>query len=179
MHESVERRAGWSQSEIVLYNQTNGLRAVTNRPVRPIDLYIHCAPLLVGHSPTSSFDGIGSAMIIFLWSILYYYYPIYDMILNLIERLGLKWLSVFSVGGHIRVWILFRFIILFYLSSLFETSVCPKGFLLWPRIGTESFPFIIIFYFIISHIVISFWWYDNWSHTLIHLFLFCKVNYQI
>jgi hypothetical protein len=31
------------------------------------------------------------------------YYSVCDLILNLIERLELKWLSVFSVGSHIRV----------------------------------------------------------------------------
>jgi hypothetical protein len=45
---------------------------------------------------------------------------------------------VFSVGGHIRVWILLHFIILFYLAGLFRFMVCPKGFLLWPLVGTEK-----------------------------------------
>jgi hypothetical protein len=98
-----------------------------------------------------------------------YYYFVYDLILNLIERLGLKWLIVFSVGGHIRVWILFCFIILFYLAGLFEISVYPKGFLLWPLVGTKSLFFVIIFNFIISRIINLFWWYGNWSHTLINL----------
>jgi hypothetical protein len=45
---------------------------------------------------------------------------------------------VFSVGGHIRLWSLLCFIILFYLVGLFEISVCPKGFLFWPLVGTEK-----------------------------------------
>jgi hypothetical protein len=48
------------------------LHVVTNRPVGPFGLYIHYAPLFVGHSPTSSFDEFGNAMSVFLWSILYY-----------------------------------------------------------------------------------------------------------
>jgi hypothetical protein len=61
-----------------------------------------------------------------------------NLISNLIERLGWIWLLVFSVGGYIRYWSLSRFIILFYLADLFEISVCPKGFLLWPLIDTEK-----------------------------------------
>jgi hypothetical protein len=47
-------------------------------------------------------------------------------------------LSVFSVGGDIRDWNPHRDIILFYLSGLFRIMVCPKGFLLWPLVGTEK-----------------------------------------
>jgi hypothetical protein len=61
----------WSQSEVALYNQTNGLRVMTNRPVGPLGLYIHYASLFVGHSLTSSFERFRSAMSVFL-SILYY-----------------------------------------------------------------------------------------------------------
>jgi hypothetical protein len=70
-------------------------------------------------------------------------------------------ISVFSVGGHIRVWILFCFIILFYLAGLFRSLVCPKAFsfgpwlvqrksgaLLWPLVGTESLTFVL--YFVLS-----------------------------
>jgi hypothetical protein len=62
----------------------------------------------------------------------YYYYSVDDLISNLIERLRWTWRLVFSVGSHIRLWILLCFIILFYLASLFEISVCPKSFLIWP-----------------------------------------------
>jgi hypothetical protein len=41
------------------------LRTVTYRPVGPIGLYIYCAPLPVGYSPTSSLDGIGSARVFY------------------------------------------------------------------------------------------------------------------
>jgi hypothetical protein len=45
---------------------------------------------------------------------------------------------VFSVGGHIRDWNVLCNIILFYLSGLFRILICPKGFLLWPLVGTET-----------------------------------------
>jgi hypothetical protein len=41
------------------------LRTVTYRPVGPTGLYIHCAPLLVGYPPTSSFDGFGRASVFY------------------------------------------------------------------------------------------------------------------
>jgi hypothetical protein len=114
------------------------LRRVTNRPVGPLGLSIYYAPLSVDHSPTSSFDGFGNVMSVFFDQYYIYYYFVYDLILNLIERLGLKWLSMFSVGGHIRVWILFCFIILFYLAGLFEILVYPKSFFLWHLVGTKK-----------------------------------------
>jgi hypothetical protein len=47
------------------------LHTVTHRPVGPIGLYIHRAPLPVGYSPTSSFDGFGSARVFYFLSILF------------------------------------------------------------------------------------------------------------
>jgi hypothetical protein len=114
------------------------LRTVIHRPVRPTGLYIHCAPLLVGYSPTSSFDGFGRARVFYFFINIIYYYSGYDLIPNLIERLGWMWLSVFSVGDHIRVWSLPFFIILFYLADLFRILVCPKGFILWPLVSIEK-----------------------------------------
>jgi hypothetical protein len=64
------------------------LRMVTHRSVGPTDLYIHCTPLSVGYSPTSSFDGFDRVRVFYFLLILYYYYAVYDLILNLIERLG-------------------------------------------------------------------------------------------
>jgi hypothetical protein len=161
------------------------LRTVTHRPMEPTGLYIHYTPLPVGYSPTSSFDGFGRASV-FL-SILYYYYVVYDLILNLIEWLGWTWLSVFSVDGHIRVRSVLHFIILFYLASLFEISVCPKGFLLWPLVGKEKvgnsplapdwYKEVPIYYyicFVISQVVNSFWRYGNWSHTISIYFHFIR-----
>jgi hypothetical protein len=134
------------------------LRTVTHRPVEPTGLYIHYASLLVGYSPISSFDGFGSARVFYFWSILYYYYFVYDLIPNLIERLGWTWLSIFSVGGHIWVWSLFHllyyFILPIYLRSYYVRrafSFGPwlvqrkSGTLFWPLLGTERPPFIIIF----------------------------------
>jgi hypothetical protein len=155
------------------------LRTVTHGPVGPTGLYIYYAHLPIGYSPTSSFDKFGRARVFYFLSILYYYYVVYDLIPNLIERLGWTWLSVFSVGGHIWVWSLLHFIILFYLADLFEISVCPKGFLLWPLVGTEKVDNTLLapdwyketlicyhIHFVISRIINSFWRYDNWSHTI-------------
>jgi hypothetical protein len=77
-------------------------RTVTNRPVGPLGLSIHCASLPVGHSPTSLFDEFNSATSVF-FNQYYIYYYVYDLIPNLIERLGLTRLSTFSVSDHIRV----------------------------------------------------------------------------
>jgi hypothetical protein len=65
-------------------------------------------------------------------------------------------------------------LLLFYLVGLFEISVCPKGFLFWPMVGTEKVgnsPLVpgwyreaLICYYISfchSRIVNSFWRYDN------------------
>jgi hypothetical protein len=73
----------------------------------------------------------------------------------------------------------FSFIILFYLVGLFKISVCPKGFLLWPLVGTEKVensplapgwyreaPIYYYIHFVISQVVNFFWRYDNWGHTL-------------
>jgi hypothetical protein len=145
-------------------------------------LCIHCAPLFVGYSPTSSFDEFGSARSVFFYQYYINYYSVYDLISNLIGRLWLTWLSVFSVGGHIRVWILFYFIILFYLACLFETSICPKGFLLWPLVGTEkveSSPFVpgwyresLIYYYIFffytdSYLLLAIWQLKSYSNSFV------------
>jgi hypothetical protein len=160
--------------------------------VWPLGLCIHYAPLSVDHSSTPSFDGFGGARVFYFLSILFINYSVYDLIPNLIERLGLKWLSMFSVGGHIWVWILLCLYYIIYLAGLFEISVCLKGFLLWPLIGTEKVgnsplapnwykeaPFC--YYIPLCHYTDSYlvWRYGNWSHTIIHLLLFCKVSYQI
>jgi hypothetical protein len=114
------------------------LRTVIHRPVGPTGLYIYCAPLLVGYPPTSPFDGFDRARVFYfgLIFLLLLFLLWFDFNSNWVIRI--PYLSVFSVGGHIRVWILLRFIILFYFASLFEISVCPKGFLFWPLIGTEK-----------------------------------------
>jgi hypothetical protein len=99
---------------------------------------------------------------------------------------------MFSVGGHIRVWSLLHFIILFYLAGLFKILVCPKGFFLWPIIDTEKVknsplapgwykeaPICYYICFVILRVDNFFWRYGNKSHTISVYFLFCKVNYQI
>jgi hypothetical protein len=123
-------------------------------------------PLPIGYSPIPSLDEIGRARVFYFWSILYYYYSVNDLILNLIERLWWTWFLVFSVGDHIRVWSLLHFIMLFYLAGLFEILICPKGFFsLAPGWYKEAL-ICYYFYFIISRVVNSFWRYDNWGHIL-------------
>jgi hypothetical protein len=101
-----------------------------------LGLYIHCA-LSIIHRP-HHLKGSTVPQVFFFDQYYIIYYSVYNLVPNLIERLELKWFSVFSVGDHIRVWILFHFIILFYLVGLFEIIVCPNGLLLWPLIGTEK-----------------------------------------
>jgi hypothetical protein len=72
--------------------------------------------------------------------------------------------------------------ILYYLAGLFRIPVCLNGFLLWPLVGTEKVRsshlapgwyreslICIIFRFIISRVVISFWRYGNWKYNLLIL----------
>jgi hypothetical protein len=47
------------------------LRTVNHRPVGPTGLYIHCTPLPIGYSSTSSFDGFGRARVFYFLSILF------------------------------------------------------------------------------------------------------------
>jgi hypothetical protein len=146
--------------------------------VGPLDLCIRYVPLSVGHSPTSSFDGFVSSISVFFDQYYIYYYFVYNLISNLIEWLGSTWILVFSVGGHIRVWILLCFIILFSLANLFEISVCLKGFLLWPLVGTERLSFVIIFIFSFAdcYLILAIWQLKTYS---IPFDLYSEVDYQI
>jgi hypothetical protein len=72
---------------------------------------------------------MGSAMpwvFLFDWYYIYYYSGYY-FILNLIELLGLKWLSVFSVGSHIWVWILFYYYIILFSQLIWDLDM-SEGF---------------------------------------------------
>jgi hypothetical protein len=86
--------------------------------------------------------------------------------------------------------------ILVYLAGLFEISVCPKGFLLWPLVSTEKVEssllapgwykeshIYIIFRFVILWVAIFFWRYGNWKHIFLirwyYFILLCEVDYQI
>jgi hypothetical protein len=119
MHGSVEWRVGWSQSKVVLYNQTNvatyGDQLTRGTPWSEYTLYTFTC---------RSFTDLVIWRVRQCQSILFsdqyyiYYYSVYDLILNLIEWLGLKWLSVFNVGGHIWVWIIFYFYYIILFSRL-------------------------------------------------------------
>jgi hypothetical protein len=75
-------------------------------------LYIHCAPLLVGYPSTPSFDGFGRAIVFFLLiNIIFLLFLIWLRFLIQIWAIRIPYLSLFSVGGHIRVWILLCFVI--------------------------------------------------------------------
>jgi hypothetical protein len=94
----------------------------------PLGLYMHYARLFVDYPPTPSFGGFGRAGVFSFGSIFYYYYySKYDLIFNpnLSDwyLIRIPCLSVFSVGGHIRVWILLRFIV-------------SQDAVLWPLVGT-------------------------------------------
>jgi hypothetical protein len=103
---------------------------------------------------------------------------------NLIERLVWTWPSVCSVGSHIRVWNLLRYIILF---SQLIWDLGNWLVLLWPLVGTEKvgnshltpssyIEALICYYicFVISRVVNSFWRYGNWSHTISIYFYFIR-----
>jgi hypothetical protein len=79
MYGSAERRGGWSQSEIALHNQTNGLHSVNWLAREALGLYMHRTLLPVGYPPTPSFDGIGHVRVLYLDQ--YYIFIILDMIL--------------------------------------------------------------------------------------------------
>jgi hypothetical protein len=112
MYESVERRAGWSQSEVVMYNKTNRLCLVI-RLVCGVSWFVYTLRTFVCRSFTDLIiwrvrqchECFYLTNIIFI--IQYMFWSKF-----LIEWLGLTWLSVFSVGDYIRVWIL-----LYYLFS--------------------------------------------------------------
>jgi hypothetical protein len=115
------------------------LRTVTNRPVGPFGLCIYCAPLPIGHSPTSSFDGFDGAISVFLWSILYFllFSIWFDSKFNLSDYdwndfQCLAWAVIFESEFYSI------FIILFYLAGLFEISVCLKGSPLAPSWYKEN-----------------------------------------
>jgi hypothetical protein len=170
MHESAERRARWSQSEVALHNQTNGLRSV-NWLARgaPWFVYMHCTHLPVGYPPAPSFDRIGCVRVfsIFINIILLLFWIWFDF--NLHWAIRTTCLLVFSVGGHIRVWILLCFIILFYLAGLFRILICPKGFLFWPLVGTEKIRSFLLApgWYRESLICIIFWFFHFTSSYLL------------
>jgi hypothetical protein len=151
MYGCAERWARWSQSEVVLHNQTNRLCSV-NRLARgaPWSVYaLHTFARRLSTDPVIWRDWRVIVFYIWINIILLLFWIWFDSNLNWAIRIPC--LSVFCVGDHIRVWILLCFIILFYLASLFEISVCSKGLslldpiwyresrdaVLWPLFVTE------------------------------------------
>jgi hypothetical protein len=152
MHGSAERRTGLYQSEVVLYNQTNGLRSI-NR-------LAHEAPWSV-YTLRTSVCQLSTNLIIWrvrpCQSILFLdqYYIIIIIILYMIWfqlnwAIKITYLSVFSVNDHIWVWILFYFYSIILFSRLIWDLGMFEGLsLLAPGWYKES-PICIIFYFVIS-----------------------------
>jgi hypothetical protein len=153
--------------------------------VGPLNLSIHYATLPVGHSPTSSFDGFGSAMSVLFDQCYIYYYFVYDLIPILIERLGLTWLLIFSVGDHIRVWILLCFYYIILFSRFIWDLSMPKGLYplapSWYRESRElSFsPWLVqrVFYlyyisfclYTDSYLILAIWQLKSYSNPFIFI----------
>jgi hypothetical protein len=109
------------------------LRTVTHRPMGLIGLYIHCAPLPVGYSPTPVIWRVRQRQSVFIFDqyyiiIIIILFIVYDLISNLklTDENGhdfqcLVWVVIFESGFY------YVFIILFYLVGLFEISVYPNG----------------------------------------------------
>jgi hypothetical protein len=122
-------RPGNSQSELPCITRPLWLRTVTHRPVGPTGLYMYCASVPVGLSTDPVIWRVRLCQSIFLLILLYFI-----IILNMIKFLIQIWVimipctSVFSVGGHIRDWNLFRDIILLYLSGLCRILILSEGF---------------------------------------------------
>jgi hypothetical protein len=120
------------QSEFALHNQTNVLRSV-NRLARgtPWSVYalriftcqiIHWPHHLAGSTVSECF----------FINIIFLLFLIWFIFLSKFKRLGyhalqrLVWAGIFEIGIY--------FVILYY----FRILIYPKGFLLWPLIGTEK-----------------------------------------
>jgi hypothetical protein len=96
--------------------------------------------------------------VFFIWSILclLLFSIWFDPNLNWVIRI--TWLSVFSVATIFESGF-YSVLLYYYLAYLFKNSVCPKRFLLWPLVGTESLSFVIIsfFSFIDSYLILMIW----------------------
>jgi hypothetical protein len=185
LYRIVERRVKWSQSDVALYNQINGLCTVSVSPMGPLGLYIseylYLSVIQRSHhlmsSAVSQEFSIWSILLLLLLLLLFiiYFFP------NWIKWLG-HYLQYLVCVGHIELWILFRFIILLF-SRLIRDLDMSKGLSPlapdWyresrelsfnPRLVQRVSHFVIIS-FSLLRIVISLHRYDNWGRTLIHLF---------
>ena len=120
---------GNSQSELPCITRPLWLRTVTHRPVGPTGLYMHCASSPVGLSTDPVIWRVRLCRSVFFWSLLYILL-LFFIWLNFqfkFERFRIPCTSVFSVGGHIRDWNLFRDTILLYLSGVFRILILSEG----------------------------------------------------
>jgi hypothetical protein len=117
---------GNSQSELPCITRPLWLRTVTHRPMGPTGLYMYCASLPAGLSTDPVIWRVRLCQSVFFDQ--YYIYIILDMITFLIPiwAIRIPCPSVFSVGGLIRDWNLFRYTILLYLSGLFRILVLSE-----------------------------------------------------
>jgi hypothetical protein len=146
MHGSAERRAGWSQSEVFLHNQTNGLRSV-NQLARG-------APWSVYALRTSTYRLSTDLIIwwvrschsvffldhILLLLLFWIWFSKYNLLLLfwIWFSFRIPCLSVFSVGGHIRVWILLYFYIILFSRLIWDPGMSEGLSLLAPDWYRES-----------------------------------------
>jgi hypothetical protein len=154
------------------------LRTVSHRPMGPISLYIYCAPLYVDYPPTPSFDGSilmdPSGRARFFWFLDQYFLLLFwiwfDSNLNWAVRTPC--ILVFSMGGHIRVWILLYFYIILFSHLIWDLGM-SEGFSPlapgWYRESRElSFGpwlvqrvshlyYIIFWYFTGSYLILAIW----------------------
>jgi hypothetical protein len=110
------------------YNQTNKLCSVNQLACEaPRFEYTLCTFACLSFTDSIIFMGLTTPECFIFYQYYYFYYSIYDLIPNLIERLGLKCFLVFSVDDHIRVWILLHFIYIILFSWLIWDLDISKG----------------------------------------------------
>jgi hypothetical protein len=128
-----------SQSELPCITRPLWLRTVTHRLVGPTSLYMYCASLPVGLSTNPVIWRVRQCHSVFLLiNIIFLLFWIWLNFKSKFERLGyhvlqcLVWAAIFET--KIYFMILYYYIYPAYLGSWY----CPKGFLLWPLVGTEK-----------------------------------------
>jgi hypothetical protein len=130
---------GNSQYELLCITKPLWLRTVTHRPVGPTGLYMYCASLSVGLSTDPVIWRVRLCRSVFiLINTIFLLFLIWFNFKSKFERLGyhvlqcLVWAVIFEIGIYFVI--SYYYIYPTYLGSWY----CPKGFLLWPIVGTEK-----------------------------------------